>query len=41
MFSVLWGYQSKEKILTAPYKPEAFLTSPKEILSLIPRVSLN
>ena len=31
MFSVLWGYQSKEKILTAPYAPEAFLTDPKEI----------
>lgn len=31
MYSVLWGYQSKEKLLTAPYKPKDFLTDPSEI----------
>lgn len=35
MYSVLWGFQSKEQLLKAPYRPTAFLVHPLEIKKVI------
>lgn len=35
IYSVLWGYQTKAKIMTSDIKPTAFLTDPKQIMDVI------
>lgn len=34
-YSVLWGYQSKEKLLSYPIQPKAFLASPLQIKDVV------
>lgn len=35
IYSVLWGFQSKEKLSSCQYQPTAFLSHPNEIKAVI------
>jgi len=35
MYSVLWGYQDKAKLMTAMYRPKAFLDEPGQIRDVV------